>query len=354
MADPQNYLAHENLLDYYIQSKFYILPKTQVLGGVRVEHTNQGYELLFNTDPQLQTTQSQLYYDVLPSVHLKHMPNDKMNIRASFYKGITRPGYFEIVPYYNMTQSDGYPEVGNPDLKRVRAFNYDMRWEYFPTTNNRFLLGTFYKKIIDPIEYATVLGSTNSPEIQPGNYGTAYNWGIEADFTRYFNKIGIKVNYTYTNSQITTTKALRTRENPNDPTSQVIVLTPEQTRPLQGQAKHLANLSVLYKDLKKGTEAQLAMVYTGERIENVSPFFENDSWVMPFVQLDFSIEQRLNDHWVLTFKGQNLLNSPYKVIIKKPHMLPEKEYKLQNSDDYTLIREDRYFQSYRVGLRFNF
>jgi len=98
----------------------------------------------------------------------------------------------------------------------------------------------------------------------------------------------------------------------------------------------------------------LAMVYTGERIENVSPFFENDSWVKPFVQMDFSVEQKINKHWELTLKGQNLLNSPYEVIIKKPHLLPEKEYKLQDSSSSTLIRRDQYFQSYRIGVRFNF
>ena len=99
---------------------------------------------------------------------------------------------------------------------------------------------------------------------------------------------------------------------------------------------------------------QLAMVYTGERIENVSPFYQNDSWVKPFVQLDFSFEQRLTKHLELMIKGQNLLNSPYEVIIKKPHLLPEKEYKLQDSPTSTLIRRDQYFQSYRIGIRFNF
>jgi outer membrane receptor protein involved in Fe transport len=353
-ADPQNYNAHENLLDYYAQAKFLLFGKTQVIGGVRVENTDQGYKLIYPTDPAIKTELSQKYTDVLPSISFKHMPNERNNIRFGYYKAITRPGYFEIVPYYNAFQSDGYPEVGNPQLKRVKAHNFDIRWEYFPNSFDQILLGAFYKNIIDPIEYATVLGPTNQPRVQPGNYGTANNWGIEFDYTKYFNKFGVKFNYTFTDSRITTTKALRQRENPNDPTSSVIVLTPKQTRPLQGQAKHLGNVSLLYKDQKLGTNMQLAMVYTGERIENVSPFFENDSWVKPFAQLDFSIEQRINKHWEITLKGQNLLNSPYEVFIKKPHLLPEKEYKLQNSSTSTLIRRDQYFQSYRIGVRFNF
>jgi outer membrane receptor protein involved in Fe transport len=353
-SDPQNYDAHENLLDYYLQTRFTLFDNTQVVGGVRIENTDQGYELINPIDPAIQSKASQTYTDVLPSISIKHMPNENTNVRATYFKGITRPGYFEIVPYYNSAQSDGYPEVGNPNLKRVQAHNIDLRWEYFPNAVDQILIGTFYKRIIDPIEYATVINEGNKLVVQPGNYGTANNWGIEMDVTKYFNKIGIKVNYTFTNSSISTTKALRTREDPNDPSSQVIVLNQEQTRPLQGQAKHIGNLSLLYKDQRSGTNAQLAMVYTGERIENVSPFLDNDSWVKPFVQMDFSLEQRLNKHWELTLKGQNLLNSPYEVIIKKPHLNPDKEYLLQNSSTSTLIRRDQYFQSYRLGVRFTF
>lgn len=354
IADPQNYDAHENLLDYYVQGRFLIKNTIQVLGGVRIENTDQGYTLLQNVDPAVQTELSQKYTDVLPSLHIKYMPTDRMNVRASYYKAITRPGYFEIVPYYNSTQSDGYPEIGNSNLKRVSAHNYDLRWEYYPNSTDQVLAGVFYKNIIDPIEYATVFTGASKLVVQPGNYGNATNWGVEMDYTKYFNKFGVKVNYTFTNSQITTSKAVQRREDPNDQTSQLVVVNVDQTRPLQGQARHLGNLSLLYKDQRLGTNMQLAMVYTGERIENVSPYLDNDSWVKPFVQMDFSLEQRLSKHWEITLKGQNLLNSPYEVFIKKPHAQPDKEYKLQTSSTTTLIRKDQYYQSYRLGVRFTF
>jgi outer membrane receptor protein involved in Fe transport len=354
LDDARNYKAHENLLDGYVQAKFLLFGKTQVLGGVRVENTDQGYDLNSPTDPDVAPSLSQKYTDVLPSINIKHMPNNRTNIRANYYKAITRPGYFELVPYYDNTGAEGYPEVGNPDLKRVQAHNFDVRWEYFPNAFDQILIGGFYKRIIDPIEYATVLGKTNNPQVQPGNFGTASNWGIEVDYTKFFNKIGIKANYTFTDSRITTTKALRQREDPNDQTSPVIVLYPKQTRPLQGQAKHIGNISLLYKDQLSGTNAQLSLVYTGERIESVSPFLDNDTWVKPFTQLDCSIEQKINSHWELTLKGQNLLNSPYEVIIKKPHQYQDKDYVYQNSSNTTLVRRDTYFQSYRIGVRYNF
>ncbi|MEO7991156.1 MAG: TonB-dependent receptor [Chryseolinea sp.] len=350
--DALNYDAHENVLDYYVQGKFQLFQKVNVVGGFRVENTDQGYTLRFppsNVEPSL----SQIYTDILPSVSVKYKLNDQMNIRSSYFKSISRPGYFEIVPYRRGgDQTDGLPEIGNPELKHARAHNVDLRWEYFPSNFDQILIGAFYKKILDPIEYASVFDATGSSVIQPGNYGTAYNWGIELDYTKYFNKFGVKANYTFTNSTITTTKTLWAREDPNDQSSTLIQLTPNQTRPLQGQAKHIGNLVLLYKDQKSGTNLQLAFVYTGERIESISPYLDNDSWVKPILQLDFSAEQRISKHFELFAKIQNLLNSPYEVIIKKQHLLPEKEYKLQTSYSSTLIRRDEYYQSYRLGVRY--
>src|SRR5262249_4973174 len=159
--------------------------KLQVLGGVRVENTDQGYTLLY-PKPNETPTQNQKYTDVLPSLSLKFMPNDHVNIRSTYYKAICRPGFFEIVPYYNDNSfTENYAAAGNPNLKRIQAHNFDLRWEYFPNATDQILIGAFFKRIINPIEYALVpYGSTSQFAIQPGNYGDANNWGIEADFTR--------------------------------------------------------------------------------------------------------------------------------------------------------------------------
>ncbi|HTJ49363.1 MAG TPA: TonB-dependent receptor, partial [Cyclobacteriaceae bacterium] len=354
-TDEQNYHAHENLLDYYVQFKILLAKRLQVLTGVRAEQTDQGYLLLY---PKTNETpsQNQKYTDVLPSMSLKYSPNERMNIRSTYYKAICRPGFFEIVPYYNDNSfTENYASAGNPNLKRIQAHNYDLRWEYFPNALDQILIGTFYKRILDPIEYALVpYGSAGQFAIQPGNYGNANNWGIEVDFTKYVNKFGLRANYTFTNSAITTAKTMRVREVPNDPTSNIIVVNVNQTRPLQGQAKHIGNVSLLYKDMKKGINAQLSFVYTGERIESVSPFLDNDQWQKPILQLDFACEKKISQHFECFLKAQNLLNSPYKVYIKKPNSNQSVEYPYQSSKNTTLTRWDQYYQSYRVGVRYNF
>lgn len=354
-TDELNNKAHENIFAGYGLVKFEIL-SMEVNAGVRAEHTDQGYVLKTPKEDQ-RPDSAQQYTDVLPSISLKYRLRENVNLRATYYKAISRPGYFEIVPY--KFEDDGNDEGGNPSLKRVKADNFDLRWEYFPSTTDQLLIGAFYKRIQDPIEYAIVLeGTNNEPIIRPGNYGTAYNVGIEVDFCKFFNKIGIKANYTYTHSRITTTKGLRTRVDPNDPSTDLIVKNVKQTRPLQGQADHIGNFSLLYKDVDKGWDAQLSLVYTGERLESISPYLDNDMYAAPITQLDFSIQKRLSDRVEIFAKTMNLINSPYKVYIKKP-LLPNETngtvYPYQDDPkSKTLIRRDQYYQSARVGIRFNF
>lgn len=351
-TDELNYKAHENILAYYLLGKLDI-EQVEINAGVRVEHTDQGYTLKSPETGQAPDS-SQVYTDVLPSLGVKYKLTSHTNLRFTYYRAISRPGFFEIVPY--TLEDDGYQEFGNPGLKRVKADNLDLRWENFPDAMNQFLVGIFYKRIQDPIEYAIVRsGVNNAAALQPNNFGTAYNMGVEVDYTKYFNKFGVRANYTYTHSRITSSKIIYTRVDPNDNTSDLIAKNVDQKRPLQGQAKHIGNLSMLYKDLKKGLESQLSLVYTGERLEATSPYLDNDMYASPVILLDFSLEKRISKRIDLFVKANNLLNSSYSVYVHKPVYQEEGhtvQYPYQDDPQHkTLVRRDQYYQSFRLGIR---
>ncbi|TVQ79374.1 MAG: TonB-dependent receptor [Flavobacteriales bacterium] len=347
-----NYSANEDISAAFLQSAFQI-GKTSYTLGVRAEHTRQGYVLDFTQEGQISDT-TQIYLDWLPSAHFKYEINGVNQIRGGYYYAISRPGFFEIVPY-NIIDED-YNERGNPNLNRVRAHNLDLRYEYFPSFNTQIMGGVFYKYIIDPIEYALIpFGSRNQIVLQPNNFGDAVNYGFEIDFTHFFKKLGFKANYTFTQSELTAVKSRVIREDRNDPSSQLITVNENEVRPLQGQARHIGNLSVLFKDEKSGWEAQLAFTYTGERLENVSPFYRNDSYALPILLADLSAEKRLKNGHFIFARVNNLLNSPYKVVVKGNADPAYAQYPHQeNIDLYTLIRRDQYMQMFRVGYRFQF
>ncbi|WP_374948795.1 TonB-dependent receptor domain-containing protein [Mucilaginibacter sp.] len=349
VANSLTYDASEKIGAGYGMFKF-TGTKLEVIAGARVEHTNQGYNLLF-PQGESRPVGNQIYTDVLPSATLKYHLTNKDQLHASYYRALNRPGFYEIVP--SKVVNEEYEERGNPDLKRALADNYDLRYELFPGASEQLVIGAFYKHIKDPIEYTFQPDAVRGQDIyySPGNFGTANNFGAEIDYIKFFNKIGIKGNYTYTHSRITTPKTSR---RINATTGDLESFLVNQSRPLFGQSEHIANLSLLYKDTKHGWDAQIAGAYTGERINTVSQFLNNDLWQKGFIQMDVSAEKRFKGGISVFVKANNLLDTPTKLYIKGTNAANNDIKEQLVSNGQTLIRADYYGQSYLVGLRYKF
>ena len=341
LTDPMNYDATEKISAAYGKITL-TAGKWQVVAGMRAEHTNQGYHLMYATEGN-SNDGNQQYTDWLPDAHIKWNIHKNANLRLSYYEAINRPSFFEIVPYHIINED--YNECGNPDLKHTVAHNFDLRYEYFPQQSEQFMVCLFYKDIHDPIEYGmTPIGQETF--YMPGNYGNASNWGIEVDVMKYFNRLGIKANYTYTHSRITTSKLRElTAEDGSIYTDHA-----DQSRPLFGQAAHVFNCSLLYKDTKPGWDAQLACSYTGKRIAVIDRFYENDRWDAPMWQMDASMEKKFKNGWSIFAKAQNLLNTS---LIRYYHA-NDRNANLQNVRKYdggVVEREEKNGISLNVGVR---
>lgn len=343
-TDPLNYESYENVMAYYAQLKVEV-SNLQLLGGVRVENTDFGW----TSNAPAQTPGrigSIKYKDILPSMHVKYMPWENTNLRASYFRSLSRPNFYEVIPYE--INEDDYRERGNPFLQRTTADNFDLRLEYFPTQLDQVLVGGFYKIIDDPIESALQI-SGQAIFLQPNNFGTANNMGIEVDVTKYFRKFGIRAFYNFTDSRITTTKIFRFRDSDGQLTSREEM----QTRPLQGQSRHISNISLLYKDQKNKLDIQLAMVYTGRRIISVSPYFENDIWQRGFTQLDLSVEKGFAKQFKVYMKVNNLLNTPLRADILLPNTFNPEQVPYIDQGENLLVREDFYKINASFGLKYN-
>jgi TonB-dependent receptor len=347
VANPLTYNASEKTTAGYGMFNFKV-NGLEVIGGARVEHTNQGYELLFPAG-EANPVGSQVYTDLLPSLNLKYGLTDKQNLRASYFRSLNRPGFYEIVPSKVVTEE--YQERGNPDLKRAIADNFDVRYELFLNSSDQLLVGAFYKNIKDPIEYTIQADATRGQDqyYSPGNFGNAKNFGLELDYIKFFYNFGFKANYTYTHSRITTDKTQRIR---NAVSGDVQTIIAQQSRPLYGQAAHIGNLSLLYKDTKHGWDAQLAGSYTGERINTISQFVDNDLWQKGFIQMDASVEKKIKSNLSIFIKAGNLLNTPTELFIKGTNTENAGLPKQDLSNNETLIRKDFYEQTYLLGVRY--
>ncbi|MDR2814797.1 MAG: TonB-dependent receptor [Prevotellaceae bacterium] len=352
VGNPLNYDASERIAAGYGQAtvKTHGRRPLRLTAGVRAEATEQGYYLKYAI-AGAPNTGSQTYADYLPSVHLKYSPTGNSSVRASYYKSINRPSFFEIVPYRILNED--FTEAGNPDLKHTVAHNAELRYEFFPRPSEQLMAGLFYKRLENPIEYGMLMQGQGT-FYMPANFGNATNYGLEVDVTKYFYAFGVKANYTFTQSQITTTKLL-SYDNPDPEASEkILVRNVEKTRPLNGQSKHVANLSLLYTGVRSGWNAQLALSYTGDRLYAVSRYIDNDIWQGGYLQLDAAAEKKFRMGVSLFAKATNLLNTPMVRYLKKQNAANENVAGYDRYRSGTLVRKDYYGQMLQVGARYRF
>ncbi len=352
-GSPNAYDATENISAGYGELRWIPSRRWNILAGVRFENTNQQYnqyEESINVPAKEGTV---TYMDPLPSAQIKYALTDKQALHLTYFSAITRPGYFEIVPYSFV--GEYYTENGNYNLKHVKAQNVDLRYEYFPGGADQLLVGAFFKKIENPIEYVYERPATSESVIEPSNLGTATNFGGEVVYTHYFHKFGISANYTYTHSNIPSVyKYYYTSAYGNDTTR---LLT--KNRPMQGQAAHVGNLSLLFKDPHTGIELQLSTIYTGRHIVYLSqygtPNASMDYWQRGTLIEDFSSEKSIGRHFALYVKLNNLLNTPDIIEMRFPPTAQQKALwpDATQRSDRTLVEKKYFGQSYLIGLRYH-
>ncbi len=326
-SDKANYTAYENITAGYGEFKL-TLNKLDVLGGVRVENTEQGYD----THPvvlDIRSNAKKTYADILPSLQLKYKLTETSNLRASYFKSISRPALYELVPTPTLGQSTDV--TGNPLVQHTKADNYDLRYELFPRKEEQLFIGVFYKNIVNPIEFA--LNGSNNGQLSttPQNFGTAKVAGAEVVYSKYFGNLGVSGNYTYTYSNINTTK-IYTSTDASGVTTSVPKL---QSRPLQGQTGNVVNLSLLYKNDKQKAFVQLAYTYSSRTLTLVYSNYGYDYYQQPQSFLALSGEKQVSKHFTLTTKVNNILNTPTTVKINDL---------IQSKDIYNV--------SFNIGFRY--
>ncbi len=127
----------------------------------------------------------------MPSINAKYQLTDNQAIRASYFESILRPAFAAFIPYPDQTVDDPYETIGNPYLQHTVIDNYDLRYEFFPGVFDEFMVGGFYKYLINPIETVLSPGQSGAALfLEPENLGNAHNYGAEFDAKKFFGNIG--------------------------------------------------------------------------------------------------------------------------------------------------------------------
>ncbi len=305
----ENFNASEDVIGAYLMLNQDFGSKLSMIAGVRLENTlleYQGYQ--YDADENvadLSEKVSDSYVNVLPGLHLKYNFDKTTMLRAAWTNTLSRPNYFYLVPFRQITRSENEIVIGNPDLKPTTSMNFDLMFEKYFKTIGIVSAGVFYKDMEDFIAFETrenylFEGRTWDTYEKPINAGNAEILGFEfaaqrqLDFLPGFWKgFGLYANYTYTTNSVSDFR-IEGRE--------------DEEISLPGTAKHTLNGSLSYDSRRFSfrTSVNYASAFVDEFGEEA--FYDRyyDSAVFLDVNANFAVTPQFR----IYAEAINLLNQP--------------------------------------------
>lgn len=327
-----SYSAGENLVAGYLMSEVNIGSSIMILPGIRYERTKNNYRSAFKKSgasadetPSLVSMQDSTGEGVrenwLPMVQARINPLDGMSLRASIARTISRPNYFDLIPY-EIIDRYGSPrsiQKGNPSLAYTRAINYDLYMSVF-SHYGLFSVGGFYKTLYDVSYLRTsylMEGTYKGYQlIQPVNATQAsYVYGgeleIQANLTLLpepFNGIVVSGNLALMKSRTIYPRFLVTNSViPRPPFLVVTVLDTTREAPMPGQADKMGNVTVGYE--RGGFSGRISLVFQGRSLAIVGTREEMDGYTNAYYRWDVAMKQRIYEGLSLFLNINNLTGS---------------------------------------------
>lgn len=289
-----------------------------------------------NAGSVMQTAKS-VYSNVLPSFNIKLDVTDDMLLRFGFSEAIALPDLGNLRNYVAITAMDmtinydgegddrqivdaNYGRYtassGNPYLKPMEAYNYDLALEwYFAEGVGSLTTSLFYKDLKNYFingsvdrEY-TNNGATQVVQVDGATNGEEGSVkGIEIAYQQFFDflpgafsGLGMQFNYTYIDEEGSPNPEL----SPDKPNSEEGEGVAFDDLPLEGLSKNNLNIVGMYE--KHGITARLAYNWRSEYLLTTKdvitqlPIFNESGG-----QLDGSIFYAINDNLQIGLQGTNL------------------------------------------------
>lgn len=322
----RGFTAKEATYTGYVQGRY----ETRFFGsdvdgniGVRVVNTVGEYSgnstVTWNgVTEAVPRTITQNYTDVLPNISMRLRPKNDMQIRLAVTKTRTRPDFGQLNPALNISQNvqtgtidpslpDAYGSAGNPDLKPLTSINYDVTWEYYPSSNTSASIAVFYhdldgfisnytRRVDDPV-YGDLQVS------RPENAGTGAIKGIEVAGQTFLDFLpgawsgfGIQANVTYLDAYNQLPAAIDAEG--------AMVKIP-------GVSNWSYNLAIFYEKDKISTR----LSYNGRSrwingYDNRNAGVEGEG-TEAVNRLDYSFNYSPNDTYTINFDISNILAEPF-------------------------------------------
>ncbi len=283
-------------------------PKWRIISGFRIEDAQINVTTIDPLVPGGIPAYANLNNrDILPAVNVIHQLTAKQNVRFGYGRTVNRPDFRELSPFEFTNVVGGYSTVGNPNLRRAKIDNADVRWEWFLGGNQVVAASYFFKRFQDPIEQ---IYRPTASELRQSflNVPSARNQGVEMEwrqglgrYSKSLRDFGLQANLTLVDSNV------------QIPTDQFVQLTSAK-RPLVGQSRYIFNIIAEWRRPALRSNARFYVNTVSRRITDVGTFRLPDIYQERNVLLDFVYELNVNESgkWKVRFSGENLSDNTYR------------------------------------------
>jgi len=306
--------------------KNYLIPDQAAFGN------NASEELIASSD----------YSNLLPSFNFKLNLTDELLVRLAFSEAIALPSLGHLRNYVGIEGKDMQrtydpnvppgekPQVisaeyerytaesGNPYLKPMESYNYDLSLEWYFADAGSLTTSLFYKDLSNYfINGVSVRDYTNNGATQQVQVAGATNGeegsikGIEVAYQQFFDTLpgalsglGIQLNYTHISEDGSPNSGLNDSSSDSESAGDIAF----DNMPLEGLSEQNANAALLYE--KFGISARIAynwrsdyLLTTRDVITKLPIYNEANG------QLDASVFWDVNDNWKVGLQGTNLNNN---------------------------------------------
>ena len=329
----------ENVNAGYMDFFFRVSEKFELNFGARAEQTINEikYRTIGQTLPSPYITQTTTKLNILPTLNTKFKVYDNANIRFAASKTITRPVLMETFPveYVNL---DGTIVNGNKDVVNSDNYNFDLKYELFPTNREMIAVTAFSKIIQNPIEriFQPTAGS-GGQIITFDNSEKALLIGAELEFNLQLERISNALSQFSLgfNTSIMKSTVTIAKENTLETTTD---------RALQGASPWIINTDLKYDfEFNKDWTNTLTLVYNvyGKRIYAVGTGGLDHYYEQSFNKLDFIWGSKIGKNWDLKLAVDNIIDPRYRI-------------KLGEESTVKITEQDLTVKSFKRGVGFSF
>jgi TonB-dependent receptor len=336
-----SYNASNKLIAGYIAAK---LPFTQGISlytGLRIEKNVQK----LSSYRQGTTTHVDVVRDTInlfPSANIAININTKNLIRAAYGLSVNRPEFRELAPFYFVDFDLNAGIYGNPAIRQAYIHNFDLRFEHYPSPNETFNFGLFYKHFRNPVEM--VIMGNNPTQYTFENVSSAYSYGIETDVRKSLGFISGAENF----SVILNAALIKSRVQFDSGEL-------NRDRSLQGQSPYMVNAGLFYYNDNNGLMITLLYNIIGKRIVAVGRPSPNEwedipnIYELPRNVLDLAISKKISKKFEIKAGIKDIFNEQINLVQSINTTVNMNEINGNNTNEVKHFRKDQTTKSYIPG-----